>query len=64
MTADDTTTASKAEDYVLLGDPEKTTALPDLSRTAESADKQKKTIVADTAVRGGDSNRRPEPTAL
>ena len=48
MTADDTTTASKAEDYVLLGDPEKTTALPDLPRTPEPADKQDKTIVAET----------------
>ena len=48
MTADDTTTASKAEDYVLLGDPEKTTALPDLPKTTERADKQSKTIVAET----------------
>ena len=50
MTADDTTTASKAEEYVLLGDPEKTTALPDLPKTAEPTDKQDKTIVADTTA--------------
>ena len=47
MTADDTTTASKAEEYVLLGDPEKTTALPDLPKTTEPADK---TIVAETTT--------------
>merc|ERR1719333_1152820 len=51
MTAKDDTVASKAEDYVLLGDPEKTTALPDLPKTAEPADKQKKTIVAETSPR-------------
>ena len=50
MTADDTTTASKAEDYVLLGDPEKTTALPDLPKTAEPADKQDKTVAATHAA--------------
>ena len=47
-TAPTTPTASKAEDYVLLGDPEKTTALPDLPRNSEPADKQDKTIVAET----------------
>ena len=57
-TAKDDTTASKAEDYVLLGDPEKTTALPDLPRTTEPADKRDKTIVADTTARGGDSNEQ------
>ena len=48
-TAKDDTAASKAEEFVLLGDPEKTTALPDLLTTAEPADKQDKTIVAETA---------------
>ncbi|CAH0377784.1 unnamed protein product, partial [Pelagomonas calceolata] len=49
MTAKDDTVASKAEEeFVLLGDPEKTTALPDLPRTPEPADKQVKTIVAET----------------
>ncbi len=59
MTADNT--ASKAEEYVLLGadgDPEKTTALPDLPKTTEPADKQNKTIVADATARGGDSNKQ------
>ena len=46
MTADDKKTASKAEDYVLLGNPEKTTALPDLPKTTEPADKQEKTVAA------------------
>ena len=58
MTAKDDTVASKAEEYVLLGDPEKTTALPDLPKTAEPADKQDKTIAADTTARGGDSNKQ------
>ena len=61
MTADNT--ASKAEEYVLLGadgDPEKTTALPDLPVTNEPADKRKKTIVADATGRGGDSNKQDE----
>ena len=49
MTAKDDTVASKAEEeFVLLGDPEKTTALPDLPRNSEPADKQDKTIVAET----------------
>ena len=56
-TAKDDTVASKAEDYVLLGDPEKTTALPDLPKTTEPADKQNKTTVADANVRG-DSNKQ------
>jgi len=60
MTADDTTTASKAEDYVLLGDPEKTTALPDLPKATEPADKQDKTMVVDAPARGGDSNKQDE----
>ena len=59
MTAkNDAVAASKAEDYVLLGDPEKTTALPDLPKTPEPADKQNKTIVAETTARGGDSNKQ------
>ena len=48
MTADDKKTASKAEDYVLLGNPEKTTALPDLPKTTEPADKQDKTVAEAT----------------
>jgi len=60
MTADDTATASKAEDYVLLGDPEKTTALPDLPVTNEPADKQEKTIAADATASGGDSNKQDQ----
>ena len=59
MTAKDDTVASKAEEeFVLLGDPEKTTALPDLPRTTEPADKQNKTIVADMTACGGDSNKQ------
>ncbi len=64
MTADNT--ASKAEEYVLLGadgDPEKTTALPDLPMTAEPAEKQNKTIVAYAIVRGGESNKQDEPVS-
>merc|ERR1719456_507655 len=41
-------TAKDDTEYVLLGDPEKTTALPDLPKTTEPADKQDKTIVAET----------------
>ena len=63
-TAKDDTVASKAEEeFVLLGDPEKTTALPDLPKTTEPADKQNKTIVADTTARGGDSNKQDESVA-
>jgi hypothetical protein len=52
MTAKDDTVASKAEEYVLLGDPEKTTALPDHEpKTTEPADKQDKTIVAETTLK-------------
>ena len=50
MTAKDDTVASKTEEFVLLGDPEKTTALPELPKTAEPADKQNKTIVAETTT--------------
>ena len=53
MTAKDDTVASKAEEpFVLLGkDPEQTVALPrDEPKTAEPADKQNKTIVADTTA--------------
>ena len=57
-TAKDDTVASKAEEYVLLGDPEKTSALPDLPKTTEPVDKQEKTIVADATARGGDSNKQ------
>ena len=50
MTPEDDTVPSKAEEeFVLLGDPEKTTALPDHKpKTTEPADKQNKTIVAET----------------
>ena len=58
-TAKDDTVASKAEEeFVLLGDPEKTTALPDLPKTTEPVDKQEKTIFADATARGGDSNKQ------
>jgi len=60
---DDTVASSKAEEFVLLGNPEKTTALPELPKTTEPADKQDRTIVADTDVRGSDSNKQDESVA-
>jgi len=52
MTAADTVASKAEEPFVLLGkDPEQTVALPrDEPKTAEPADKQNKTIVADTTA--------------